>query len=233
MFGSKKIFVDNKTLELSKLEHFAEGGNRACYIHPEHSALCIKIVKPESIGALRAKRSYIRNLHSDAYFDDNVQEYKAYQQASIKKYPERIYDHVPRCYGWQNTDIGAGLVLDYYGQQDGSPSPTLQAYLHTHGVTKEIKDKLDQLAVYLQETELLTRNILTHNVVIAQDGRLKIIDGLGASTHFNATTLSKVARRASIKRRIKRMYLRVEWEVSDKRADWLDIEKNERFIDGA
>lgn len=220
-----KIYNDD-TLQLSRYAPFAEGGNRLCYVHPDDRALCIKIVKEGSIAAFRARRSFIRNLRGDAYFDDNVQEYRAYQQAAIRNNAPQIYEHIPKCYGWQNTDMGMGLVLDYYAYEDGSTCINLEAYLHENGLTDDIKAKVDELADFLRTTQILTKNILPHNVVIAADGKLKIIDGLGFSSDFNVIRVSKLARRASIERRVRRMYLRLDWEVSAKNKSWLSTEKD-------
>lgn len=224
MFKKKKIY--NVTpLTLKDSEPFAQGVNRLCFIHPDDASLCIKVVKEGSIEALRSKRSFFENLRPDSYFDDNLNEYKAYQQAAISGNEGIIYDHIPRCYGWQDTDLGMGLVLDYYSKGDNQPCVTLRSYLQTHGLNEEIDAKLGVLADYLRKTLLMTKNIVPHNVVVASDGKLKIIDGIGALSALSIAHTSKAAKRHYINRRIDRMLLRVKWEVGDRKKGWSETEK--------
>ena len=110
-----------------------------------------------------------------------------------------------------------GLVSDYY-ECNSAPCPTLRQYLQTNGYTDEIKGKLSEFADYLRKTGLLTKNIIPHNLVMASDGRLKLIDGIGASSPLNIARFSKMARKAYIESRIKRMYLRLHWEM-DKQGE--------------
>jgi len=218
--------VKQSPLKLSQVKPFAEGGNRLCFVHPDNAARCVKVTKHGAIEALRARRGFVKNLRKDAYFDDNLNEFNAYQQSAIIKGGARIYDHLPRCYGWCDTDIGKGLVSDYFtDKSENAPAPTLESYLHTYGMTDEIKTKLDALATYLRDTGLMTKNIIPHNVVIAADGKLKIIDGIGYPSAFSITKLSRRAARRYIERRIERMFLRCHWEVSDKSKTWKMVEK--------
>ncbi len=222
----KQRLYKNTALSLKDVTPFAEGGNRFCFVHPEDSNLCVKVTKPGSVAAMRAKRSFIRNLRSDRCFDDNLNEYKAYQQSAITSGGPRIYDHLPRCYGWQDTDIGMGLVSDYYMQEDGAPCITLEHYLHTKGLTDEIERQLNALGDYLRDTQLMTKNIIPHNVVCATDGKLKIIDGIGFPSAINIAHINKTAKKRYIERRIARMFLRAKWEVSDKSKTWKSVEKS-------
>ncbi len=220
-------FYSDQILHLKDARTFAQGQNRLCFAHSD-DGLCIKVVKAGSIKALRAKRSFFKNLRPDYYFDDNLNEYKAYQQNAITNGGEGVFDHIPRCYGWQKTDIGMGLVLDYFKLPSGAPCETLETYLHRDGLTADIEEKLNTLAHYLCTTQLMTKNILPHNVVIADDGRLKIIDGIGASSAFSVACFSKKARKHYVDRRIQKMFLRARWESGDKAKSWTQTEKENR-----
>lgn len=229
MKAAKNKFYSNNTLDLTNVQPFAEGGNRLCFIHPENNTLCVKTVKPGSIKALRKKRSFLKNLRPDNYFDDNLNEYKAYQQPAISNGDEAVlFAHIPKCYGWQNTNKGMGLVLDYYHETSGAPCMTLEAYLLKNGFTKKIETKLKELGQYLRATELMTKNILPHNVIIATDGKLKIIDGLGVSSPFSIANFNKTAKHNYINRRIHRMFLRAKWEAGDKTVNWKTTEKQSK-----
>lgn len=212
-------------LKLKNVKPFAEGGNRLCFVYPDDKTRCIKIVKPDSIKNLRAKRSFLKNLRPDSYFDDNLNEYKAYQQSAIIKGGDEIYDHIPRCYGWQDSDLGKGLVLDYFANPDGTPCVTLLEELQKNGLTPALENQLEELGNFLKSTQILTKNILPHNVVCASDGKLKIIDGIGAPSALSIVNFSARAKAAYIERRIERMILRMRWEVSDKSKNWKETEK--------
>jgi len=223
--SKKNPIYSDKIIYLKETQPFAQGGNRLCFVHPDNNALCIKILKPGKVAELRAKRSFFKKFRTNSYFDDNANEYKAYQQSAIKRGAEHVYTHIPRCYGWQKTDQGRGLVLDYYQQKSGLPCKTLEHYLHEHGFTAEIQAKLNDLADYLRSTRLMTKNIIPHNVVLAGDETLKIIDGIGTSSPLNIANISKAAKTHYINRRIDRMFLRARWESSDKETNWTTIEK--------
>ena len=218
----RNVYCAEKLL-LSNIKPFAEGGNRLCFIHPQDANLCVKIVKESSIAALRARRGFIKNLRPDSAFDDNMSEYIAYQQSAIVRGGSEVYDCLPRCYGWQETDIGAGLISDYYSSEAGA-AQTLDGYLKTYGMTDEMSGMLNELAQWLRHTQILTKNILPHNVVIAEDGKLKLIDGLGVSSPFNIARFNAGARKNYIEKRVKRMYLRIDWELSDKSNSWRTTE---------
>ena len=91
-------------------------------------------------------------------------------------------------------------------------------------MTDEISGMLNELAQWLRHTQILTKNILPHNVVIAEDGKLKLIDGLGVSSPFNIARVNAGARKNYIEKRVKRMYLRIDWELSDKSNSWRTTE---------
>ena len=224
----KNKLYNEDIIDLQNATLFAKGGNRACYIYPANPDLCLKIVRDSSIKRLRAKRSFIKNIRPGWWFDDNKNEYRAYQQSAIKNNPD-IYSHIPKCYGWVNTSAGRGLVLDYYKQASGEPCITLQTYLEKHGYTSEIKEKLESLAQYFRETKLLTKNILSHNIIITEDGILKIIDGLGASSRWSPANFFSLARNYYIERRIRRMFLRMEWESGERSKTWLETEKDSKL----
>lgn len=122
------------------------------------------------------------------------------------------------------NDLGLGLISDYY-HCNGQPCMTLRVYLQENGYTDAIKEKLSDFADYLRHTGLLTKNIIPHNLIIANDGHLKLIDGIGPSSPLNIARFSKHARKKYIESRIKRMYFRLEWEIGEKNLRWEDAEK--------
>jgi hypothetical protein len=81
---------------------------------------------------------------------------------------------------------------------------------------------------WLQKTGILTRNLLPHNLVIShRDGQpeLFLVDGLGAPTIPDQLATLPAWRRRYINRRIRRLYLRIDWEVGDRRKSWSASQK--------
>ena len=221
----QKKWFSQDTVYLQNIAPFAEGGNRLCYIHPDNSSHCIKVNRPNIAAITRASKPFYKRLRPLTDFDDNYREYEAYQQRAVKVGTARVWDHLPRCYGWQETDIGPGLVSDYYTNKNGTTADTLEKHLHTHGLTRDTLASLEQFAAWLRDTSILTKNILPHNLVFAPNGHLMLIDGLGLLDYIPIRQHVKSLAQNYIEQRIKRMYLRAEWEVSDKSTGWRKVEK--------
>jgi hypothetical protein len=216
---------DDRLVEVKDITPFAEGGNRLCFVHPDHPELCLKVNRPNIAEITRAAKPFYKRLRPLTDFDDNFREYQAYQQRAITEGTDRVWDHLPRCYGWQETDIGPALISDYYAGPNGRPAKTLEHKLHTEGLTPEVQNALDDFANWLRDTLVFTKNILPHNLVFDSNGRLALIDGLGLLDYVPIRKYSKVLTRRYIEQRIERMYLRAAWEVSDKSTGWRKVEK--------
>ncbi|RKQ71320.1 PhoP regulatory network protein YrbL [Litorimonas taeanensis] len=222
----------NETVSLNESGAFAEGGNRLCFVHPQDARLCIKVSKPGAVKKARDAKPLYKRARSLSAFDDNMGEFKAYHQSAIR-HPrvsqERLWAHLPRCYGWQNTSLGLGLVSDFYQNENGEAAASLEHLLINTDLLASYKKKLLEFSDYLRETGVLTKNILPHNLVLANDGRLKLIDGLGRLGFIPTVEWSEKARRNYIERRIKKMFLRVEWEFNGRERPWNEVEKKGRL----
>jgi len=104
---------------------------------------------------------------------------RAYRQSSIRRGEEAIWRHLPRLYGWQVTDLGRGLVFDYFQNHDGGPAPTLRQALDAHGDVEGVKAALDELYDFIRSAGIWMHHPNVENVVLATDGLLKLIDCLG------------------------------------------------------
>lgn len=168
-----------ETLQLADAEPIGMGNRRRVFQHPDNPDLCIKIARTEHIRAQMDARGPVYRLMPTRWRDDNWLEARAYQQAVLLLSDERIWAHLPKLYGWQNTDIGAGLVFDYYCDAAGQPAPTLRRALQENGLTNGLGDALQDLNAYIRTAGIWMRHPNVDNVVLAQDGRLKLIDCLG------------------------------------------------------
>lgn len=217
----KKPLFSNSVAHLKDITPFGEGASRRCYVHPDNPALCIKVQKPE---VLRTKSLPVRLMSPIYYRTENISDATAYRQKAVRNGSVRLWEHIPRLHGWQKTDLGWGLVSDYYST-DGHPAPTLRALLRAHGITREINEAVKELARFLLETHVITRNIHPHNVVLAQDGRLKIVDDLGnrGMSLYGAT---RATARFRIRRNLYNLYQQIAWETGGRNPLWDDWKRD-------
>jgi hypothetical protein len=112
------------------------------------------------------------------------------------------------------------------------PAQTLEAYLGLHGLDERARNAVEQFCQFLRESLVLTKNLMPHNLVLADDGstlRLVLIDGLGLSTVLPLAKHIGYFARRHVEKRIQWLNFRLEWEVSDRSVSWRDTEKGFRF----
>ena len=174
------------TLQLARMEPFARGGNRLCYVHPENPARCIKVRRPDfTLEDRRRKKGFPKNLRPLSAFDDNLEEQEV-MKALETHYGDRVFRHVSRCYGFVETDMGKGLMSELIRDGDGRISQTLKKYLWDFGLTPEITLKIKELTDFWASERVPSRDLLLHNIVVQKNDReqlvrLVVIDGLGSA----------------------------------------------------
>lgn len=215
-------------IDLSGCEPFASGYNRHCYRHPEDPALCLKVLRPENIEARFQRQAWPKKMLGRTRIDDNRQEQGAHQQRAIETlltegHSSRVWAHLPRFHGTVDTSLGTANVSEFISGRNGAPAETLEHYLQHRGFDQPIQDAVDRFCNWLLETGILTRNLLPHNLVIAdRNGQpeLLLVDGLGAPTIPDKLAAMPAWRRRYINRRIRRFYLRINWETGNRDKSW-------------
>lgn len=215
-------------IDLSGLEPFASGYNRHCYQHPDDPALCLKVLRPENIEARYQRQAWPKKVLGKARIDDNRQEIRAHQQPAIRKLLKEnqgslVWAHLPRFHGTADTSLGPANISELITGTNDSPAETLEHYLQRRGFDQPIKDAVQRLCNWLLETGILTRNLLPHNLVIAdRNGQpeLFLVDGLGAPAIPDKLAAIPAWRWRYINRRIRRFYLRIQWETGDHSRSW-------------
>ncbi|HEY9120136.1 MAG TPA: YrbL family protein [Marinobacter sp.] len=215
-------------IDLSGLEPFASGYNRHCYRHPDDPALCLKVLRPENIEARFQRQAWPKKALGRARIDDNLQELRAHQQPAIRKLVAEgrsllVWNHLPRFHGNAETSLGMANVSEIIAGSDGEPAETLETYLKRRGFDQPVKDAADRFCNWLTDTGILTRNLLPHNLVIAERNgqpELFLVDGLGAPSIPDKLAAVPAWRRRYISRRIRRFYLRIQWETSARDESW-------------
>ena len=209
-------------INLEEAKPFAEGGNRVCYIHPDNKSLCLKISKSEVVKKMRSNAPWYKKLRSERSFDDNYREERAYQQRAIKENPQKIWKHLAKWYEFVETSKGLASCTELITNND-KVAFNLEEYLFNKGRTSEIDEALKEFEIFLKETKLLTKNIMPHNLAVKEDDyglTLKIIDGLGCMSFIPLPEISNAYANRYIKRRIKLMYSRIEWDLSGRKGSW-------------
>ena len=209
-------------INIEEVKPFAEGGNRVCYIHPDNKSLCLKISKSEVVKKMRSNAPWYKKLRSERSFDDNYREERAYQQRAIKENPQKIWKHLAKWYEFVETSKGLASCTELITNND-KVAFNLEEYLFNKGRTSEIDEALKEFEIFLKETKLLTKNIMPHNLAVKEDDyglTLKIIDGLGCMSFIPLPEISNAYANRYIKRRIKLMYSRIEWDLSGRKGSW-------------
>ena len=209
-------------IDLSNSKPFANGGNRACYQHPENINICLKITHPDLPNKLKAKAPWYKKYRSLDSFDDNKREELAYNQKAISKNESIVWDHLVRWHGFEETSMGLASATEMV-LNDGMIAETLESYLFTYGKDEKITAAINDFENWLKKTLILTKNIIPHNIVVKKtEGKLqlKIIDGLGCSSFLPLPKISNFFAKRYVKRRIQHMWNRIHWDLSGRKGNW-------------
>ena len=202
------------TLALSAEEPFARGGNRLCFVHPDHRDRCVKVRRPDfSLEDLRRKKGFPKNLKPLSSFDDNLEEFQVMQQLE-NQFGKALFELVSRCYGFETTDMGKGLSSELIRDDSGRISHTLKQYLWDHGFSDDCKRAITEFSNRWVELAIPSRDLILHNIVVQLDNtdsikRLVIIDGLGNPNIFPTWMLPTHFRRIKAQRKIHNLIERI------------------------
>lgn len=209
-------------LQLSLREPFAKGGNRLCFVHPDHADRCIKVRRPDfTLEELRRKKGGFKRLLPLRHFDDNREEYEVITDLH-SRHGDAVFDVISRCYGFEPTDLGDGLVLELVRDANGEISRNLKAQIWRQGWTEDCEAALKVFARRWLELGIPSRNLLLHNILAQKDPdgrvyRLVVIDGLGSPNIIPFYAMPAAARRRKVQRKVDDLYERIR-QTLDKKA---------------
>lgn len=202
------------SIRLNDFSPFARGGNRLCFVHPDHHDRCIKVRRPDfSLADLRRSKGFPKNLRPLSSFDDNQEEFDV-MEAIDKRLGNAAYAVVSRCYGFEPTDLGRGLTSELIRDADGRISRTLKQHIWDAGLHQNLQAAIERFADQWVLLGIPSRDLLVHNIVVqcgAGDAidRLVVIDGLGSASAWPEKWRSNTMRRARSKRKIDNLYRRI------------------------
>ncbi|MGJ0339015.1 YrbL family protein [Aliarcobacter cryaerophilus] len=160
----------DKKIELTKDLLLGKGNNRECYVSPKDSYKVIKI----SIS----KKSYKnQNIIEDRY-------YKYLEKNKISQ------EHIVKCYGYVDTNLGKGLVFEKIVNYDGTMPTLFSKVLLEKRVlnTEDLDSLIEELKKYIFNNEILFIDVATSNIFVQEikkdKFKLIIFDGLGGISYF-------------------------------------------------
>lgn len=103
------------------------------------------------------------------------------------KFGDRIFQHISRCHGMQDTDLGKGLSSELIRDANGPISLSVKMYLYEYGPTDDFNRELDRFCSFWEQNCVPSRQLLLHNLVAqrSESGevcRLVAIDAMGDSS---------------------------------------------------
>ena len=206
-------------INLNELKPFAEGGNRRCFIHPKNEDRCLKVTFQGRSKFLKQKAPWYKKFRSAKSFDDNFREKAGYNQRALKTDDSYKWRHLAKWYGMVETSLGRASETELIKDKKNNVAITLEKYLLTYGMTKEIKQAISDLESWLRFTLILTKDLLPHNIVVGHEGCqlvLKIIDGLGSKSFLPLEKISVFFAKIYVERRIRLMHLRINIDLAEK-----------------
>lgn len=215
------------TIVLSSQQPFAQGGNRLCFVDPSEAGRCIKVRRPDfSLEDCRRKKGFPKNLKPLSSFDDSLEEFQV-MRSFERHYPDSIFKHISRCYGFVETDMGRGLCSELIRDSDGRISITLKQYVWEQGYTDACREAVGQLCEHWLAHRVPSRDILVHNVVVQRDytaegervRRLVVIDGLGSANLIPLRWLPAVFQRSKTRRKIANFHQRIDTLIETRSRD--------------
>jgi len=176
--------------------------------------LCIKVLRTDPERTVRLSQSSTWKTKFGRVYDNNQHE-KIELDKLFGKHGNVIKQHFPQHYGFVETDLGNGLVLDLMRDFDGEISMSLREWISTGNSIVDIEPAFLEFGRFMYEHSILTKDILDHNIVVVreseQDFRLVMIDGIGYSAFIPVAAWVAAVSRRRIKKKLEKAWARLEW----------------------
>ena len=209
-------------IDLNGVTPFAEGGNRRCFVHPNNPNRCLKVIHSGLLQTIMKNKPWYKKLRSAESFDDNLRERDAYNQKALRNDNSETWKHLAKWYGMVETTIGAASETELI-KNENLVAETLESYLFDNGLTDEIKLSIEQFHDWLRKNQILTKNLIPHNLVLKRvnnDIIIKIVDGLGSQAFIPLPDYSNFFAKRYVERRIELMMSRIRWDLAGRVGNW-------------
>lgn len=202
----------NGPIRLAGLKPVGRGSHRVCYRHPDHPDRCVKVLIVHVPGETMTDQRIVagRALFSPVV-DENTLELETYGELERTDNPA-IWNHIPRCHGMVETDLGPGLCIEYITGPDGMPAESLTQRID-RSYDSSCRRALEELKGFLLKHlvrigDLHQSNLLIRALAGEERERIYIIDGL-ADRHLLWWRCFYPLRRFKVRRKIQRMEFRI------------------------
>jgi hypothetical protein len=177
-------------LEIDTSTLVGKGLHRECFVHPDNSDWCVKIIVAGNSNENRREAKY----------------YGLLSRRGIS------WEMLTRFHGLVETNLGEGAVFELVRDYDGGVSKTLTHYLSSEELTaannKPLASALAGLRLYLLENRVVTMTLKTKNILFQKttesDGKLVIVDNVGNSDFLPISNYSAALARLKIERKWRR-----------------------------
>jgi hypothetical protein len=197
----------NETLQLSQLTPIAQGRMRLVYVHPKNPGLLIKVIRPDVIEQRWGRgAAWYKKRRRYGQYISYVREIEEYV-ATYAKYGGSL-PFLQKIVGFEETDLGLGLVMEAVRDANGNLAPTLAHLLYNKGFTVAAQESLEVLIEQLMTHDLNIADLNPGNMVYINDARgtyFVLIDGLGVSTILPLKLISHRWNRRSKLSRVERL----------------------------
>ena len=180
---------------------FGQGRKRACYHHPEREDVCVKVdLVPSALANKEAAIEVAAHQRVIA---------RGQQSASLSLY-----------LGLEESNLGRADLFQLVRENDGSLSPTLRS------CKEELNE--DSLRSLLREfyescytNDYVIGDLHSQNLLVQNNERLVLVDGLGAVDFLPIYYLSKKLRRMKLNRKMRKLCRRLGLEYEQENSFWL------------
>jgi len=177
-------------LEIDRTALVGKGLHRECFVHPDNTDWCIKIIVSGNSN-------------------ENHREAAYYSQLARR---DISWEMLTRFHGLVDTTLGEGAVFDLVRDYTGEVSRPLAYYLDSEErVTVHaavLSRALPALRAYLLKNKVITMTLKTKNILYqvtaADSGRLVIVDNVGNSDFFPVSNYCSYLARLKIQRKWRR-----------------------------
>lgn len=192
--------MQRQTLVLSNSIPIAQGKTRYIYEYPGDKSRLIKVHRKleQPDGAGRFKRWYMNAEDRFIYLTGFVREISIFLQSRYGK-PDPMVDFVAPILGFQDTDVGIGMIVSAVRDKEGSLAPTLRDLLKSNAMTPSRVAALRLLLKSISASDIVLGDLNFENIVLDETSdegeRFVLIDGLGERTFVPIQALSRYVRK--------------------------------------
>ncbi len=226
--------LDSTPLQLSSLDPFGVGGRRLCFEHPFDENLCVKVLRVDKDRTVRLKQSGRWKTKLGRVYDNNEDERRELDKL-FKRHGAKAAEHFPKHYGYCETDLGLGLVLDLCRDYDGEVSMSVREWITRGFGLENLRHAFAIFSDFMIDQAILTKDVLDHNVVVHRESedhiRLVLIDGIGHSAMIPLAVWIPFVARRKMKIKLDRAWAKFQQLEAEGGVD-LDLIENSSWGQG-